>query len=243
MTFFIDYLAKTTNLLKEAFKLKKYKAMPIALAIFLMLVMLPITAASLALTIPLYIFGFIFKVIAAPIQHLHGVMHKEGQSVKHATQFIIYFISWGTIFMLYCLSAFMLFINSVIYAIFSILSYLWTFGGFKFHLYADEIEDISATVNGRYRTVLPLMLLLFVIIILFVIPLIVTIATLVPMYIENITVDYAINVFTSSVVSMIPFYLVFIVFYSAIGMCPRPKSVACAEPAKEIEEPKEVVSE
>ena len=152
MTFFIDYLTKTTNILKEAFKFKKYKAMPIGLAIFLMLIMLPIAIASIAITIPLYIFGFIFRIIAAPIQHLHDVMHKEGQSVKHATQFIIYFISWGTVFILYCLSAFLLFFNSVCYAILSLLAYLWTFGGFKFHLYADETDDISIEVNGKYAS-------------------------------------------------------------------------------------------
>ena len=69
----------------------------------------------------------------------------------------------------------------------------------------------------------------------FVIPLISTIATLVPMYIKYITVDYIIEVFTASVTSMIPYYLAFIVLYSAIGMCPRPKAVACAETVKENE--------
>ena len=37
------------------------------------------------------------------LKFIHNIVHKEGQEVQHATQFIIYFISWGLIFLLYLL--------------------------------------------------------------------------------------------------------------------------------------------
>jgi len=224
MTFYVDYLQKTTDLLKEAFKFKKYKAMPAALAVFLGLIVLPFVLVSFALAAVLFIGSFIYKVISAPMEHLHDVVHKEGQSVKHATQFIVYFISWGFIFTLYVLASFLMLFLTFIYALFSLVVYLWTFGGVKFHLYADETDDISVTVNTKYPTVLPLMLLLSVIIILVLIPLIMMVATLLPLHISKITVDVVMAVLISSIISMVPFYLVFTAFYCAIGLCPYPKA-------------------
>ena len=224
MTFYVNYLQKTTDLLKEAFKFKKYKAMPAALAVFLGLIVLPFVLASFALAGVLFVTSFIYKVISAPIEHLHDVVHKEGQSVKHATQFIVYFISWGFIFGLYILASLLMLFLTFLYAIFALLVYLWTFGGFKFHLYADETDDISITVNTKYLTVLPLMLLLSVIFILCIVPLIMMVAGLLPLHISQITVDKVMEVLLDSVITMVPVYLGFTLFYCAIGLCPYPKA-------------------
>lgn len=224
MTFFIDYLKKTADLLKEAFTFKKYQAMPAGLAVFLGLIVLPFVLASFSLAAALFVGGFVYKVIAAPVLHLHDIVHKEGQSVKHATQFIVYLISWGFIFVLYATAAFLLITLSVIYALFALLTYLWTFGGFKLHFFADETDDLSITVDKNYPTVLPLMLLLSVIVLLFIVPIFNTLSMLLPLHISQITVDLVIYAFKASVSSMIPAYLAFTALYSAIGLCPYPKA-------------------
>ena len=158
MSFFVDYLKHTTDLLKEAFTLRKYKAMPTALAILCGIVMLPFFVATLPLIAVLYVGGFLFKIISAIIQHLHGVVRSAGSEVKHATQFIIYFISWGFIFLQYVLAATLLLTLTVAYALLALVTYVWTFGGFRFHFFAEEQNGgISVPVHGTYRLLRPLL--------------------------------------------------------------------------------------
>ena len=139
-----------SNLLKEAFKFKKYKAMPTALAVFTGILMIPFVVASFFVTAIFAVLSFAFAVFTSPVKFLHGVANNEGKDVKHATQFIIYFISWPLIFLCYAMMSLMLLIIAPTYAILSILPYIWSFGGFKFHLFMTDNDDISITVEKKY---------------------------------------------------------------------------------------------
>ena len=154
MYFSVNFMSRATAVLTEASKLKKYKAMPIALAILVGIFMLPCVLVSLFCAAIVYIMGYFFSVVSLPIQRLHKLLRDEGQAVQHGTQFIIYFISWSFVFTVYAMLSFFLIMLTVLYSVFSIFTYIWTLGGFKFHVFAND-EDISVEVNGKYSTIIP----------------------------------------------------------------------------------------
>jgi hypothetical protein len=152
----IDFLNKLSVLLKEAFLFKKYKAMSPVAAVFVGVLMLPFVVASFFVTVAFASIAFMYKILSAPAKFSHDLLHEEGQSVMHATQTIIYCISWSFVIFLYVMMSLLLFMILPMYALLSVLLYVWTLGGFKFHLFADKIDDISITVNGKFKS--PLLL-------------------------------------------------------------------------------------
>ena len=153
--FEIDFFSSTLTLLRESFKFKKYKAMHPVFAIITGLALLPIVIASIFVAFFLLCTCFFFKVLSAPIGYLHGLLHKEGQEVKHGTQVIIYWISWPVVFGLYTLVSILLVFITVQYAVLSMLCYVWTLGGFKGHLFPAADKSIEINVIGRYK-ILPI---------------------------------------------------------------------------------------
>lgn len=219
-----DYLSKVTSLLREAFKFKKYEAMHPFLAVITGITMIPFVAISLILSAFLIIDCFLFKIAKLPIDFLHNLVNQEGKEVKHATQFIIYFISWPLIFVLYALISFMLLWISIAYAIVSCIIYIWTLGGFKFHLYANEADDISIEVNGRYNALAIVYVCVQAAILLF-IPIIHGTVLYADLY-----YNYMEQYFSSDFAAAYNIYyrlgVAFAFFYSLIGFAPRPKSQA-----------------
>ncbi len=145
-----NYMQGVTAVIREAQKLKKYKAMHIAFAIVIGVLMLPIAVAALGLAVALYILGYLYSVISTPTKKLHELLRNEGRDLKHATQFIIYFISWGFVFSAYAVLFGFAVVLNILYSLFSILAYICTLGGFKFHVFVCD-EDISVDVEGRYH--------------------------------------------------------------------------------------------
>ena len=178
MDFSVNFMQRATVVLKEAFSLKKYKAMPLPLAIIVGIFMLPTVIASFICAAVLYVMGYLFSVISLPVQRLHKLLRDEGQSVHNATQFIIYFISWGFIFFAYALLSFFLIMLTVLYSVFAILTYLWSLGGFKFHVFAND-EDISIEVNGKYNVIIPIVFIAIMAVLWVLVPTIGAISTMV----------------------------------------------------------------
>ena len=97
MNFSVNFMDRTSAVIKEALLLKKFKAMPLVLAILVGIFMLPLILFSAILAVFLYVFGYLFSIVSLPIDRLYKILHDEGQSVQHATQFIIYFLSSGRV--------------------------------------------------------------------------------------------------------------------------------------------------
>lgn len=167
----IDFIDRMRRLMREAFKIKKYKAMNKALAVFSIIAMLPIIITCLVFAGTYFCWAFFYKVMTDPIKALHGLVNSEGKDVRHAPQTVIYIISWPTIFLLYCIEALMIPVLSMIYAVTSVLSYIWTLGGYKFHIFPEKAENIEITVEGKYENSLPLFYVLMSGAILAVVPL------------------------------------------------------------------------
>lgn len=226
MDFTVNFMNRASAVLKEAFLLKKYKAMPVALAIIVGIFMLPLILASLISAFFVYVLGYLFSVVSLPVQSLHKLLKEEGQAVKHGTQVIIYLASWGFVFSAYAALSFFLVTLTVLYSLFSIFTYLWTLGGFKFHLFTKE-EDIAIEVNGKYNALVPVIFIALMGTLLLIVPMFKTITTLID-FGESVKVTGKMltELFKLEMHKTDTLRLVISAVYSAIFFAPGPKKIA-----------------
>lgn len=137
--FFYD---RFIRLLNEFLEFKRYKKMPLILRIFVSICLTPFFLLFFIFFLISLLQSWIFIIIETPIRMLHEIVTKEGEKVKHATQFIIYFISWPFIFLFYISYAFMTLTLAILYVFTSIFGYVASLGGYKFHVSAhtESIE-------------------------------------------------------------------------------------------------------
>lgn len=220
--FEVDFLSKLKALLTEAFTFKKYKAMHPVLAVGTGILMLPVVIASFFITAIFAVIAFFFSVFSTPTKFLHSLLQTEGKETKHATQFILYFLSWPTIFGSYVLLSFLLILILPLYALLALLLYVWSLGGFKFPKLVSTVDDLSIEVNGRYF-LLPIVFICIGALILLVLPIVHGL-----IYFLDLYFNYREHMFLSLFLSEIyPFYIkisfVFSTLYSLIGFAPRAK--------------------
>ena len=223
----INFLKKMEILLKEAFKFKKYKAMAPALAVFTGILMIPLVLASFAVTAMLAGLCFMVTVLSSPAKYLHDLVHGEGQSVKHATQTVVYLISWPLVFFLYVLMSFLLLLILPTYALLSILLYVWSLGGFKFHLFMNQVDDISIEVRGRYLA-LPIVFIIIGYLLVFVVPAVhgsILFADLYSKYMEKLFFVRFIGIYAI----YLSIHNSFAFLYSLLGFARRPKEKKALE--------------
>ena len=146
--FKVNYLTREKDLLKEAFSFKKYKAMPKFPAIVMAVMMLPLQLVSAVLAVLLFIPSLLLRAAISAIKSLHGIVTEEGQKIKHATQLIVYIISWPIIIASYILAILWYVQVVVFYLLLECVSFIWSLGGFKFHAYVVDAEDKSIEVEG-----------------------------------------------------------------------------------------------
>ena len=224
MNFSVNFVEKATAVLKEAIQLKKYKAMPLVWAIIVGVFMLPVAIASAVCGALVYVFGYLFSVVSLPVTSLHKLLHDEGQNVKHATQFLVYLLSWGFVFATYASLTFFMIILTVLYSLFSIFTYLWTLGGFKFHLFTTE-EDLAVEVSGNYHTLIPIIFVAAMGTLLIIVPLITSVVFLIQEK-PDITFKLLTNLFKAKLHETDTLRFLFSVAYSAIMFAPGPKKIA-----------------
>ena len=169
--FKVNYLTREKDLLKEAFSFKKYKAMPKFPAIVMAVMMLPLQLVSAVLAVLLFIPSLLLRAAISAIKSLHGIVTEEGQKIKHATQLIVYIISWPIIIASYILAILWYVQVVVFYLLLECVSFIWSLGGFKFHAYVVDAEDKSIEVEGKYKAILPWIYVVATAVILIVIPL------------------------------------------------------------------------
>ena len=224
MDFSINFMDRATAVLKEAFGLKKYKAMPLVLAIFVGIFMLPLVAISFACAALVYVLGYLFSVVSLPVQSLHKLLHDEGQSVRHGSQVVVYLVSWGFVFGAYALLTFFLITLTVLYSVFSIFTYLWSLGGFKFHLFAKE-EDISIEVNGKYHVLIPVIFVAAMGTLLLILPMINTVAFVIDNEIKGMTFELLTDILKMKLHETDNLRLLISAVYSAVLFAPNPKKI------------------
>ena len=225
MDFSVNFMNRASAVLKEAFLLKKYKAMPLALAIIVGIFMLPLVLASLITALFVYVFGYLFSVVSLPVQSLHKLLKEEGQAVKHGTQVVVYLASWGFVFSAYATLSFFLVSLTVLYSLFSIFTYLWSLGGFKFHLFTKE-EDISIEVEGKYNALVPVIFIAVMGILLVVTPTIEVVAELIDLGEGvKVTAKMLTTLFKVKMHETDALRFLISAVYSAIIFAPNPKKI------------------
>ena len=150
--FKINFLDKFHKLFTETIKFKKYRALPKAVAVFVHLPMIFVGLVTMVNFLAGALLSYFFKVLQAPFEYLKGLTNQEGKETKAAAQFIIYFISWPFIFAGYVLISFMIIALHIVYAATSIMAYIWSLGGFKFHVFVEKSDNIEKEVNTNYKT-------------------------------------------------------------------------------------------
>ena len=220
MNFFeIDWTQKATALLKEALLFRKYKAMHLVLAIFCGIFMLPLVLLDVIFAAFLYVVGFVFRLWMTPIKGLHALLADEGARVKHGTQAVVYWVAWPIVFGLYCIAALTLVLLSLLYAVLAALTYLWSFGGIRFHTSPAE-DDLSVEVDARYPVILPIVYVAVCAVLLAFLP---TVLTLIDC-IRYDAWEFFGEAFTLFFMKNAPVEVLFSVLYSAIALSPRPKN-------------------
>ena len=222
MDFSTNFMQRATAVLTEAQQLKKYKAMPLWLAIPVGIFMLPIAIAAAVCAAIVYVLGYLFTVVSMPAQRLHKFLHDEGQSVQHATQVIVYLLSWSFVFTAYALLSFFLVMLTVVYSLFSILSYICTLGGFKFHLFATD-EAISIEVEEKYAIAIPVIYISCMVALLVLVPAIKTVSLIIEYDYIKATFQSFMKLFKTQLYDTANWRLFFSFIYSAIIFAPNPK--------------------
>ena len=224
--FDIKYLYATTALLKEAFTFKKYKAMGIPSAVLSGLIVSPFVALSFIVAFITYLFSFFFEIAKNPLNFFFNVVHNEGQEVKHGTQVVVYLISWPVISFLYLLLSFSLILLSLLYAVLACLTYIWSFGGFKFHLFVKDAQNISIKVKNNYKPVWLILFIVIALVLLIGVPLFRVIYTFIDLGadFDEITWEVFKEVFKYFFFDTFHWYLLFVALWSLIFLCPKPET-------------------
>lgn len=129
---------------REFFKFKKYKRMHPALAVFAGIALIPFAVLYFVLLGLLFVEVIFFTLIEAPIRALHKIVRDEGKEVKHATQAVVYFLSWGILFFFYVIYAFISFFIFVGYFFLQLFGYIASLAGYKFHItYLEENIEVE----------------------------------------------------------------------------------------------------
>ena len=146
----VDFSKGMTTLLKESFKFKKYKALHPFFAVVVGLCQLPYVLISFLTAAAIYVFDFIVGVLAYPFEQVHGLIRREKDEVRGAAEAVIYFLSWPFLFLFYIILTFMTFVLNVLYVVAALTTFIWSLGGFKFHLFLSRAGDIKKDVKGKY---------------------------------------------------------------------------------------------
>lgn len=219
MNFSKNYIQGVTAVIKEAQKLKQYKAMHLAFAIVIGVLMLPFAIAALILAVSIYVFGYLFSVVSEPVEKLHELLRGEGRELKHATQFIIYFLSWSFIFSAYALLSVLAVTLNILYSVFAILSYICTLGGFKFHVFARD-EDISLEIEGKHNIVVLIVFVSIMGVLLILLPLINTIVMAAELPEGFLTFKIFFTIFWAKILSLTGWRALIAAVYSAFVFAP-----------------------
>ena len=257
----VDFAKGTTALFKEAFKFKKYKAMHPFFAVVAGIFQIPFVLLSFVVAGIVYLFNFLIRILAFPAEQIHGVVRNEKDEVKGGAQTVIYLISWPLIFLLYTLLIFSTFMLNILYIFVSVSTFIWSLGGFRFHLLLSDAGDIEKNVEGKYNKFIPLFFVLGIGIIVLIYPLVDTLIyyltlneldsnyvfKLLPkdQLVEHIMTTFKGNLI-SSATTLLP---VFSVLYTLIGFVPGPRArkaapavAAAVEAAVEAEAAYEEIS-
>ena len=240
--FNVDYSVSVTNLFRELFKFKKYKSMPLIWAILVGIFMLPFTIISFLSAAFIYLLHFFIKIIMIPTDFLHGVLRDEKSNVSSAAQVVVYLVSWPLVFMGRIFMAFLVFFVNLIYVGFSISSFTWSLGAFRFHLFINKMDDSYIETEGEYHKLMSMIFVIISAVITIIIPIILTIISYAETadlfeYYNFDTSDvlaFLVSVFIADVILLNSLHMVVAFLYNLFVFAPRPNCRSVVKSAETV---------
>ena len=136
----MDYGYLVENLLNEAKRGIQYQSMNKICKILLIIGFIPLIISTVLSVCGYYVLLFFYKGFSAPLEYLHQLVKKEGQEVKHATQFAIYWIAFPFIFVLYVFQAMAAVMFYFAWFGLMVNVYLVTLGGVKWQPFLMDVK-------------------------------------------------------------------------------------------------------
>ena len=149
----MDYIGVIRGLFKEAKRDEKFQDMSSVARIIIKVGLFPLAVLAFLAKAYYYVNFFIYKGFFLPLEHLHAVVKKEGQEVKHGTQVIIYWIAFPLIFFMYIMQA--LFAVGFYFQWFVVMTlvYLKSLGGVRWQPFLNEVsyeeEHVYINKHGK----------------------------------------------------------------------------------------------
>ena len=231
----VDFARGTTALFKEAFKFKKYKAMPAGFAVVVGIFQIPFVLLSFLFAGFVYILNFVKKLAAIPTEQIHGVVRNEKDEVKAGAQTVIYLISWPFIFLCYVSLILATYMLNILYILVALTAFVWSLGGFRFHMLLSDAECIEKDVEGKYNKKALIAFVVCIIAILVLLPILLTAFYYIGLPAPDKTylfktagfkmlMENMLNVFKSKIITAIPMLFGFSFVYTLIAFVPFPKA-------------------
>ncbi len=148
----MNFTKTYTDMLKETFFWKGFAGLNLALRVLCVIALLPF---MLWYAIGMLVYGIgllLFKLGDVPYEYLHATIKAERQEVRHATEAIIYFVAFPTLFFLKVLMSFLIVMLVVIHFCTSIIGYVATFGGLTLSPYIFTEVDRSDKTPNPHKT-------------------------------------------------------------------------------------------
>ena len=141
----MDYSLLVKGLFKEAKQLVQFKKLTTCKKVFAIIALVPLIVSTFCSYITYYVTLFLYKGIVSPLDFLHKIVRSEGQEVKHATQAVIYWISWPVIFSLYLLNSFFTILFYFNWFVLMLNTYLVTLCGVRWQPFVTDAtyEDVE----------------------------------------------------------------------------------------------------
>lgn len=231
----VDFARGTTALFKEAFKFKKYKAMPAGFAVVVGIFQIPFVLLSFLFAGFVYILNFVKKLAAIPTEQIHGVVRNEKDEVKAGAQTVIYLISWPFIFLCYVSLILATYMLNILYVLVALTAFVWSLGGFRFHMLLNDAENIEKDVEGKYNNKVLIAFVVCLVAILVLLPILLTAFYYIGLPAPDKTylfknagfkvlMENMLNVFKTKLITSIPVLFGFSFVYTLIAFVPFPKA-------------------
>lgn len=136
----MDYTLAIKGLLSEVKQFVQFKGKSLACKILLIIAILPLIICAFSTVATYYILLFFYRGLSSPLEYIHQVVKKEGEDVKHATQFIIYWIAFPLLFLLYFVQAFAALMFYFIWFEIMFFTYLATLGGVRWQPFLMDVK-------------------------------------------------------------------------------------------------------
>ena len=147
----MNYYEHIKRLNAQIFAFTNYKKLNLPLKILCGIATLPFSITCLIVLGLYYLLLVLYYCIKSPLDYLHGFVKNEGQEVKHATQFIIYFIAFPVIFIANIILSLISCLFFIYNLFINIYGYLATLGGINYipFLFDDKVrnDDEIKTMN------------------------------------------------------------------------------------------------